>query len=162
MGDLLDVVAMLSAVGAGLGCASVGTRMLFAARRDGILRRELADVSTATGIRSWRSPSRCPSRSASSSAPDRGTAAITTFFYIATMGILSLLVMYIVTNVGALRYLFLGGVRRARLGDRPPRSEASASPSIRSTRTSGPCLDYPFNLFPYIVLLASRRLASGC
>ena len=42
-----------------------------------------------------------------------GTAAIQVFFYLATMGILSLLVMYVVTNVGALRYLFLGEARRA-------------------------------------------------
>ena len=42
MADVLDVVAVLSAVGAGLGCTSVGTRMLFALGRDGVLlRREL-------------------------------------------------------------------------------------------------------------------------
>src|SRR5438874_2271419 len=35
MADVLDLVAVLSAVGAGLGCASVGTRMLFALGRIG-------------------------------------------------------------------------------------------------------------------------------
>jgi hypothetical protein len=48
--------------------------------------------------------------------PDRqriaGTNAANAFFYPGTIGVLSLLVAYIVTNVGALRYLF-GRVRRA-------------------------------------------------
>jgi len=42
-----------------------------------------------------------------------GTNAANAFFYPGTVGVLSLLVAYIVTNIGALRYLFLRGVRRA-------------------------------------------------
>src|SRR5438067_10740795 len=49
MADVLDFVAILSALGAGLGCASVGTRMLFALGRDAILSRDLAGVAASTG-----------------------------------------------------------------------------------------------------------------
>src|SRR5206468_6866830 len=49
MADVLDVVAILSALGAGLGCTSVGTRMLYALGRDGILSRRLAGVAASTG-----------------------------------------------------------------------------------------------------------------
>jgi amino acid transporter len=153
MADVLNVVAILSAVGAGLGCASVGTRMLFALGRDGVLlRRELGDVSADTGT-----PIVALAVEMSISLglivgfAIAGTAAITTFFYIATMGILSLLVMYIVTNVGALRYLFLGSLRRA------PRWEivlpigGIAVAIYTLYKNVWPVPDYPFNLFPYIV-----------
>jgi amino acid transporter len=152
MADLLDVVAMLSAVGAGLGCASVGTRMLFALGRDGILRRELADVSATTGT-----PSVALAVEMSISLglivgfAIAGTAAITTFFYIATMGILSLLVMYIVTNVGALRYLFLGGVRRAPSWEIVLPVGGIGFAIYTLYKNVWPVPDYPFNLFPYIV-----------
>jgi amino acid transporter len=152
MADLLDVVAMLSAVGAGLGCASVGTRMLVALGRDGILRRELADVSATTGT-----PIVALALEMSISLglivgfALAGTAAITTFFYIATMGILSLLVMYVVTNVGALRYLFLGGVRRAPSWEIVLPVGGIGFAIYTLYKNVWPVPDYPFNLFPYIV-----------
>ena len=152
MADLLDVVALLSAVGAGLGCASVGTRMLFALGRDGILRRELADVSAATGT-----PLVALAVEMSISLglivgfAIAGTAAITTFFYIATMGILSLLVMYIVTNVGALRYLFLGDARRAPVWEIVLPVGGIGFAIYTLYKNVWPVPDYPFNLFPYIV-----------
>ena len=43
-----------------------------------------------------------------------GTSAANAFFYPGTIGVLSLLVAYIVTNVGALRFLFIAA-RRAPL-----------------------------------------------
>ena len=68
------------------------------------------------------------------------------------MGILSLLVMYIVTNVGALRYLFLGErSTRAAMGDRLARSAASPFAIYTLYKNVWPVPDYPFNLFPYIV-----------
>ena len=43
-----------------------------------------------------------------------GVSAVNAFFYPGTIGVLSLLVAYIVTNLGAMRYLFIGA-RRAPL-----------------------------------------------
>src|SRR6266568_3874391 len=115
MADVLDLVAVLSALGAGLGCTSVGTRMLFALGRDGILSRDLAGVSASTGTPATAlAVELALSLCAIVGFAIGGTPAINVFFYLATMGVLSLLVMYVVTNLGALRYLFLGEQRRVR------------------------------------------------
>jgi amino acid transporter len=112
MADALDIAAIVSALGAGLGCASVSARMLFALARDRRLDGRLAGISSATG------------------APARGLALVmgfdgalllvfgaagakpmNVFFYLATIGVLSLLAMYVLTNVAALRFLARAGSR---------------------------------------------------
>jgi amino acid transporter len=126
--------------------------MLFALGRDGILRRELADVSATTGT-----PIVALALEMSISLglivgfALAGTAAITTFFYIATMGILSLLVMYVVTNVGALRYLFLGGVRRAPSWEIVLPVGGIGFAIYTLYKNVWPVPPYPFDIFPYIV-----------
>jgi amino acid transporter len=152
MADLLNAVAVLSAVGAGLGCTSVGARMLFALGRDGLLTRELSDVTPSTGVPAVAlAVELAVSLGLIVGFAFAGTAAILVFFYLATMGILSLLVMYVVTNVGALRYLFLGESRRA------PRWEivlplGGIGFAIYTLyKNLWPVPAYPFNLFPYIV-----------
>ena len=101
MADVLNLAAIISAIGAGLGCASVAARMLFALGRDRLLDQRLAVVS-------------------STGAPAGGLAFVMTldlailvvfgvakakpidvFFYFATIGTLSLLTMYVMTNVAA-------------------------------------------------------------
>src|SRR5204863_511323 len=83
---------------------------------DGILSRDLAGVAASTGTPAAALAAELTlSLCAVVAFASAGTPAIDVFFYLATMGILSLLVMYIVTNIGALRYLFLGGRRRIRL-----------------------------------------------
>jgi amino acid transporter len=149
---VLDLVAVLSAVGAGLGCASVATRMLFALGRDGLLRRELADVAESTGT-----PAVALSAELFFSLcfvvafAIAGTPAIRVFFYLATIGILNLLVMYIVTNVGALRYLFLGVPRRAPLWEVVVPLLGIGFAGYTLYKNLWPVPDYPFNIFPYIV-----------
>ncbi len=70
------------------------------------------------------------------------------FFYPATVAVLTLLVAYIVTNVGALRFLFLSR--------RVPTWEA-VFPVVGLVillyviyKNVYPAPDFPFNLFPYI------------
>jgi amino acid transporter len=111
MADALDLAAIISAVGAGLGCASVAARMLYALSRDRLLDERLSGVS-------------------STGAPAGGLAFVmlldllilvifgaakakpfNVFFYFATIGTLSLLAMYAMTNVAALRFLGLRGAR---------------------------------------------------
>jgi amino acid transporter len=152
MADALDVVAILSALGAGLGCASVGARMLFALARDGLLRRELSAVSGSTGV-----PSTALALELSFSLvaivafAAAGTSAIDVFFYLATMGILSLLVMYVVTNVGALRYLFLAGSLRAPLWEIVFPLGGIAFATYTLYKNLWPVPAYPFDIFPYVV-----------
>ena len=111
MADVLNLAAIVSAIGAGLGCASVAARMLFALGRDRLLDERLAAVS-------------------SKGAPAGGLAFVmvldlailvifgaakakpfNVFFYFATIGTLSLLCMYVLTNVAAGRFLFAKGSR---------------------------------------------------
>ena len=51
---VLDFGAMISALGAGLGCAAVGSRLLFALSRDGVFDRRLAGVAESTGAPATR------------------------------------------------------------------------------------------------------------
>ena len=103
---LLDLGAVLSALGAGLGGVTVAARMMFAFGRDGLASRRLSGVSAATGV---------PRRALAlemliglvllTAFRLAGTSALNVFFYLATIGTLSLLVMYMLTNVAAARHL---------------------------------------------------------
>jgi amino acid transporter len=103
---LLDLGAVLSALGAGLGGVTVAARMMFAFGRDGLASRRLSGVSAATGV---------PRRALAAEMGVglvlltafrlAGTSALNVFFYLATIGVLSLLVMYMLTNVAAARHL---------------------------------------------------------
>ena len=99
---LLDLGAVLSALGAGLGGVTVAARMMFAFGRDGLASRRLSGVSGVTGV---------PRRALAAEMLIglvlltafrlAGTSALNVFFYLATIGTLSLLVMYVLTNVAA-------------------------------------------------------------
>ena len=147
MADALNLAAIISAIGAGLGCASVAARMLFALGRDRLLDERLAAVSP-TG------------------APGGGLAFVmvldlailvvfgaaqakpfNVFFYFATIGTLSLLAMYVLTNVAAARFLAAHGAR------------AELALPVAGIAVAGyvlyhnvwPVPDSPYNAFPYIV-----------
>ncbi len=106
LASLLDLGAVLSALGAGLGGVIVAARMMFAFGRDGLASRRLSGVSAATGV---------PQRALAlemltglallTAFRLAGTSALNVFFYLATIGTLSLLVMYVLTNVAAARHL---------------------------------------------------------
>src|SRR5215831_9438234 len=102
----LDLGAALSALAAGLGGVTVAARMLFSFGRDGIASRRLSGVSAVTGV---------PQRALAvemliglallTAFRVAGVSALNVFFYLATIGTLSLLVMYVLTNVAAARHL---------------------------------------------------------
>ncbi|HZC69302.1 MAG TPA: APC family permease [Jatrophihabitans sp.] len=103
---LLDVGAVLSAVGAALGCVTVAVRMLFALGRDRLVAGQLGTVTPH---------SRVPGKALAfeltlglvllTAFRLEGTPPLNIFFYLATIGVLSLLCMYILTNIAALRRL---------------------------------------------------------
>jgi amino acid transporter len=115
LSDAINFGAMISAFASGLGTATAGSRILFALGRDGFGSRRLGTASARTGapagalvvVMGIAMTVMITQRAV-------GTNAANAFFYPGTIGVLSLLVAYIVTNVGALRYLF-GRVRRAPL-----------------------------------------------
>ncbi len=150
MADALDAGAMLSALGAGLGGVAVASRMLFALGRDGILPRSLARVSSTGAPATALAVAMTLSLAALLSFGLAGTHALSAFFYLATMGVLSLLVMYVVTNAAALRFLFLAARRVPRWEIVFPLGGIAVA-AYTLYRNLWPVPDYPFNIFPYVV-----------
>ncbi|MGZ6705744.1 MAG: APC family permease [Solirubrobacteraceae bacterium] len=147
MADALDAAALISALGAGLGCASVAARMLFALGRERWLPGGLAGVS-------------------STGAPARGlafvmlldlailvvfgaagTAPMKVFFYFATIGTLSLLVMYLLTNLATIAFL---GRRGARAELTLPVAGVAVAAYVLYHNV-WPVPASPFDVFPYLV-----------
>ena len=145
---LLDLGAVLSALGAGLGGVTVAARMLFSFGRDGISSRRLAGVSPVTGV---------PRRALVAEMLIgivlltafrlAGTSALNVFFYLATIGTLSLLVMYVLTNLAAARHL----------GRRSPWQVVAPAGGVLIAgfvlyHNVWPVPPAPYEFFPYLVL----------
>jgi amino acid transporter len=151
MAELLDVGATISAFGAGLGGVAVGSRMLFALARDGLVIRRLSGVSEGTGA---PAPALAAIMGfglvALLAFGVAGTRPLDAFFYLATIGVLSLLVMYIVTNVGAIRVA---------AADRDARRWWAVALPAAGILVAGytlfkhlsPVPDSPYDIFPYVV-----------
>jgi len=144
----LDLGAVLSALGAGLGGVTVAARMLFSFGRDGIASRRLSGVSRATGV---------PQRALATEMLVglalltafrlAGTSALNVFFYLATIGTLSLLVMYVLTNLAAARHLG----RRSPWQVLPPACGAGIAGFVLYHNV-WPVPPRPYEFFPYLVL----------
>jgi amino acid transporter len=111
--DAINLGAAISAFASGLGTATAGSRILFALSRDGLPGSPLGRASRRTGAPAGAlavvmTVGFCGivgQRLA-------GTNAANAFFYPGTIGVLSLLVAYIATNLGAIRHLFVRARRR--------------------------------------------------
>ena len=144
----LDLGAVLSALGAGLGGVTVAARMLFSFGRDGIASRRLSGVSRATGV---------PQRALATEMLVglalltafwlAGTSALNVFFYLATIGTLSLLIMYVLTNLAAARHLG----RRSPWQVLPPACGAGIAGFVLYHNV-WPVPPRPYEFFPYLVL----------
>jgi hypothetical protein len=77
-----------------------------------------------------------------------GVSAVNAFFYPATIGVLTLLVAYIMTNAGALRFLFAS--RRAPAWEIVFPVIALVVLAYVIYRNVYPAPAFPFNIFPYI------------
>jgi amino acid transporter len=112
--DLINLGATVSAFASALGTATAGSRVLFALSRDALRPSSpLARISARSGapigalalVMLVGFGGLIGQRIA-------GTNAVNAFFYPGTIGVLALMVAYIATNLGAIRHLFLGAVRR--------------------------------------------------
>jgi amino acid transporter len=112
--DLINLGATVSAFASALGTATAGSRVLFALSRDSLRPSSpLARISPRSGapvgalalVMLVGLGGLIGQRIA-------GTNAVNAFFYPGTIGVLALMVAYIATNLGAIRHLFLGAVRR--------------------------------------------------
>ncbi|HEY6580945.1 MAG TPA: APC family permease, partial [Rubrobacter sp.] len=150
LAQTLGFGVMVSAFASALGTATAGSRMLFALCRDGFLSRRLGETSDRTG-----SPANALAVVmviaivAFVAQRIGGVSAVNAFFYPGTIGVLSLLVAYIVTNVGALRFLFVSG--RVRVWEAIVPVIALAILVYVIYANICPVPDFPFNVFPYVV-----------
>jgi amino acid transporter len=104
MGDLINLGAAVSGFASALGTATGASRILFAMGRDGF-------VSPRLGTSSQRTGAPATALAVVMTVAVLGLlgmwfwnlGAVAAFFYPGTMGVLSLIVAYIVTNVGAIR-----------------------------------------------------------
>ncbi len=145
---LLNLGAVLSALGAALGGVTVAARMMFAFGRDGRAPRRLSGVSAVTGV---------PRRALAlemliglvllTAFRLAGTPALNVFFYLATIGVLSLLVMYMLTNVAAARHL-----GRRSLGQVVAPAAGVLVAGFVLYHNVWPVPPAPYAFFPYLVL----------
>jgi amino acid transporter len=111
--DAINLGATISAFASALGTATAASRIMFALARDGLPKSPLARISGRTGapvgalavVMTVAFAGLIAQRLA-------GTNAANAFFYPGTIGVLSLLVAYIATNLGAIRHLFISARRR--------------------------------------------------
>ena len=108
MSEAIDIGAMVSAFASGLGAAVAGARILFALSRDTSLGRALGRTSTRTGAPAG-ALTVVLAVGVGGIVGQRiaGVNAVNAFFYPGTIGVLSLIVAYMLTNVGAIRHLFI-------------------------------------------------------
>jgi amino acid transporter len=111
----LHAAALVSALGAGLGCVLVAVRMMFALGRDGLLPDALARVSPRTGAPSVALIVELAVGLVVVTAfRIAGAVPRQMFFALATIGVLLLLLMYAITDLAAVQHLPRArGARRA-------------------------------------------------
>jgi amino acid transporter len=121
---------------------------MFAFGRDGLASRRLGGVSAGTGV---------PQRALAlemlvglvllTAFRLAGTSALNVFFYLATIGTLTLLVMYILTNVAAARHL-----GRRSIGQVVAPAAGVLIAGFVLYHNVWPVPPAPYEFFPYLVL----------
>jgi amino acid transporter len=147
MADALDVAAIVSALGAGVGCASVAARMLFALGRDGWLPGALARISGVGAPAAGLAFVMLLDLAILVVFGVAGAEPMKVFFYFATIGTLSLLAMYLLTNLASMVFLRRRGARAELL--LPAAGVAVAAYVLYHNVRPVPAS--PFDVFPYLV-----------
>jgi amino acid transporter len=149
--DLINLGATVSAFASGLGTALAGSRILFAMSRDGSSSLPTGKVSERTGAPAG-ALAVVMAVAFGTMITQRlvGTSAVNAFFYPGTIGVLSLLVAYIVTNIGAVKFLWISGQRRAPLWQIPiPLIGIAFLGYTIDKQVTGQ--SFPYNHFPIVV-----------
>jgi amino acid transporter len=149
--DLINLGATFSAFASGLGTAMAGSRILFAMSRDGFASSPLGTASRRTGAPAG-AVAVVMTIAFAVLIVQRivGVSAVNAFFYPGTIGVLSLLVAYMITNVGAIRFLWVGP-RRAPLWQVPVPLIAMAFLGYTIYKQVHGQV-FPFDRFPWVVL----------
>ena len=148
--DLLNLGATIGAFASALGTATAGSRILFAVSRDGFARSPLARTLPRTGA-PVGALAVVMAIAMTAVVVQRivGTSAVNAFFYPGVIGVLSLLVAYMVTNIGAIRFLWISH-RRAPLWQIViPLLGIAFLGYVIYKQVSGQT--FPYDRFPYVV-----------
>jgi amino acid transporter len=112
LGEVINLGAAVSAIGAGLGGVTVAARMMYAFARDGLITRRLDEVSAHRGVPQLAlALEMAMTFTLLAIFRLAGQSAGQTFFYLAFLGVMSLLLMYTVTNIAAAVFLSKQGQR---------------------------------------------------
>ncbi|MFX4301096.1 APC family permease [Alicyclobacillus tolerans] len=141
--------AAMSAFSSGLGTATTGSRLLYSMGRDGFLNSKLGDVH-----KRFRSPYVALAvvmvialLEMLALAKQTGTNV---FGYYGTLGVLSLLLAYLATNIGAIFYFTRKRIWRSGILVVPALAVLALAYTLYSNLYPVPA--DPYNWFPYIVL----------
>lgn len=150
MANAINLGAMISAFASALGTATGASRILFALGRDGFITRRLGVASARTGA---------PAHALAVimvialcviiGFRINGTDNTNVFFYMGTLGVLSMLVAYVVIQFGAARFLYLGR-RESRWGI-VIIGLALCAIGYTLYKQVWPRPPSPYDVFPYIV-----------
>src|SRR6476469_3991353 len=153
VGDVITLGVAFSALSSCLASAIGGSRLLFAFSRDGAFGGTLGRTSNRTGA-----PTAALVAVMAVVAIEvfglrlvATTSVIDIFFWTATMGTLALLVCYVISTFGAMRYLFFGKVKRVAQWEIVIPVAAVLFLFYTLYRNVYPVPAWPYNLFPYIV-----------
>ena len=153
VGDVITLGVAFSALSSCLASAIGGSRLLFAFSRDGAFGGTLGRTSDRTGA-----PTAALVAVMAVVAIEvfglrlvATTSVIDIFFWTATMGTLALLVCYVISTFGAMRYLFFGKVKRVAQWEIVIPVAAVLFLFYTLYRNVYPVPAWPYNLFPYIV-----------
>jgi amino acid transporter len=152
MADVLNVGGTISGMGSLLAVLAAGSRMLFAFDRDGLFGgRSLAKLSRSGAPTSALATIAVLSALVLVAMRLQGEALIDAYFYAGTIGVLALMVAYLMTTIGAWKYLVFDSPRRRVIDFIFPAVGAVVVCYILY-RQVYPKPTYPYSLYPYLVV----------
>jgi amino acid transporter len=154
VGDLITLGAAFSAFGSALACAIGGSRLLFAFGRDGFGHEKLGHTSPTRGtpVVALAVVMVVVAVETFGLRLVATNAVIDIFFWTATYGTLSLLVAYVLSTLGALRFLFFSGRQLVARWEIVIPIAALAFLLYTLYKNVYPVPAWPYKLFPYVVL----------
>jgi amino acid transporter len=151
MADVINFGASISAIGSLMAVLTAGSRLLFAFDRDGLLGGRLVAKLSRTGepavaLAVFSSIALC----VLIAMRLQGEAVIDAYFHAGTIGVLSLMIAYLMTTVGAWKHLVFD-VPRRRILDFAFPIVAAVVVCYILYRQVHPTPEYPYSLYPYLV-----------
>jgi amino acid transporter len=149
-GDLINLGAAISGFASALGTSVGASRIFYALGRDGFGPPALGTTSARTGAPAvGLAVVMVIALAAIAAMWANGTNAVNAFFYPGTIGVLSMIVAYAMTNVGAIRFLHFG--RRVPFWEIVIPIVALLFLGYVYYKQVYPVPAYPYNVFPYLV-----------